>query len=667
MNTPLTLDYSTVFNAATHGMAITDLDSGVLVDVNAAWVAGTGIPAERARGRSGSELGLWRSVETRERILDELRRDGHVHRKEVELMLRGELVPHHVSGSMFETGGRRYVLWDFANLQAAKRAETALRDSEMRYRTLMEQSPLAIQVVGPDGRTRSVNRAWADLWGISIDESGDIHPLADAQLQRTGLLQAVHETFAGRWPSTQFVEFDRSADPDVPDSGGRRQARTVIYPSRSASGEIREVVLIQEDVTAVEAARAASRELMQQLETALEAGELGVWAFDAQRDSLIHFDARVSEFFGVPAFLGSAGVTLEQWLQRVHRDDQPRIRARIREASHTHLATQDTFRVFIGRGQVRHLHMAVVFKPGSTPSAQRAGGVVRDITKAVELEQQVIAASRRVEEANRSLTRHRDELEELVRERTGELVRARDESDSASRAKSAFLATVSHELRTPLNAIIGFSGLLHDGLSGPLSEVQAKQVLLIKRSGEQLLDLVQEILDLSSIEAGNLVVNPAAVPLITILQDQLEGFRLQAQTAGLELRPLVCDASIVVHADPRRLAQVVRNLLSNAVKYTVRGHVQLRVQRLEKVARIEVIDTGFGISREQLAQLFVPFQRIDHPGHLRAGTGLGLTISRRIVNAMGGDIGVDSAEGEGSLFWFTVPLQPSDRAPNPGA
>ena len=656
MSKTLPLDYSTVFNASILGMAITDVETGLLLDVNAVWSRATGIAPEAARGRSGAELGLWRSVEARERILGDLRRDGRVQREEVDIVLKGQVVPHYVSGVTFDMGGRRCVLWEFVDLRDTKRAESALRDSEMRYRTLMEQSPLAIQVIGPDGRTRGVNRAWEELWGVSLDALSDYNVLVDTQLNRTGLMQAVLKAFAGQGPFTTVVEYDRPPTGRGPGSGSKRQVRTVVYPSRGSTGDIQEVVLIQEDVTAVQAAQAASRELTQQLETALEAGELGVWSYDGAHDGLIHFDARTAAFFEVPEAVGRMGVTLDMWLQRIHRDDQERIRRRIVEASRTGLASEEQFRLFLPGRRIRHLHVAAVFKPGSTATAQRAGGVVRDITKAVELEHELLAASRRIEEANRDLTRHRDELEELVRQRTAELVRALDEARGASRAKSAFLATVSHELRTPLNAIIGFSGLLDEGMTGPLREDQARQVRLIRLSGQQLLDLVDEILDLSSIEAGSLVMNPMSVKLHTVLQEQLDGARLQAQTANLELRPLECDPAITVRADPRRLAQVTRNLLSNAVKYTARGHVAIRVRLLDGAARVEVVDTGLGVPVDQQSKLFTPFQRVEHPGHMRSGTGLGLAICRRMVSAMNGDIGVISVPGEGSTFWFTVPL-----------
>jgi signal transduction histidine kinase len=253
--------------------------------------------------------------------------------------------------------------------------------------------------------------------------------------------------------------------------------------------------------------------------------------------------------------------------------------------------------------------------------------------------------------------RHNRRLEQQVRERTRELERARDEAESASRAKSAFLATVSHELRTPLNAIIGFSSILLDESLGGLPAEQRKQVQIINESGRHLLDLIKDILDISSIEAGQLVIHLEAVELHKIVAEQTASMQTLAAERGLELRLEPPTEDVDVLADAIRLRQVLRNLLSNAIKFTDHGSVTVRSWADGDMMRIEVHDTGIGIPQGERDSLFNNFERIgDRKGRLRPGTGLGLAISRRLVEAMDGAIGCESEEGKGSLFWFSLPI-----------
>jgi len=263
--------------------------------------------------------------------------------------------------------------------------------------------------------------------------------------------------------------------------------------------------------------------------------------------------------------------------------------------------------------------------------------------------------------------RHHRRLERQVRDRTRELERARDQAESASRAKSAFLATVSHELRTPLNAIIGFSTiLLDDSLGGPQGE-QRRQMQLINDAGRHLLDLIKDILDISSIEAGQLVVHVEVVDLRKMLAEQVEAMQMLASERGLELRLEAADESVDVLADAVRLRQVLRNLLSNAIKFTDTGTITIREHVAGDMARVEVQDSGIGIPLGEQQALFNSFERIgDRKGRLRPGTGLGLAISRRLIEAMDGTIGCDSVEGQGSLFWFTVPIARRGKVPADG-
>ena len=264
--------------------------------------------------------------------------------------------------------------------------------------------------------------------------------------------------------------------------------------------------------------------------------------------------------------------------------------------------------------------------------------------------------------------RHRNtELATLVEARTGELrarevelVRARDDAESANRAKSTFLANMSHELRTPLNAILGYSQIMAKGAGLPPRA--REQVGVIRHSGEHLLGLINEVLDLSKIEAGKLTLAPSDFSLDQLFADAAAAFRPRLAEKGLEYRQTRAGGlPVVVHADVNRLRQVLFNLLSNAVKFTRAGRVWLEVRPAEGCrVRFEVGDTGVGVAADQLQAIFAAFHQTGESALAIQGTGLGLAISQRLVGQMGGEIQVESTPGRGSRFWFELPLAVGD-------
>jgi signal transduction histidine kinase len=234
------------------------------------------------------------------------------------------------------------------------------------------------------------------------------------------------------------------------------------------------------------------------------------------------------------------------------------------------------------------------------------------------------------------------------------------QASAASTAKSMFLATMSHELRTPLNAIIGFTTLVLERVTGEINAEQEHQLSIVKRSAHQLLDLITDILDVARVEAGKLKLDMSAVSVRAVLEEQVEAMRPAAEARGLALSVTDCPPDLVVRADRARLGQVVRNLLSNAVKFTDAGGITVSATLGDDGrARIDVNDTGIGISPVELATLFTPFRRSDDPRSAsRGGTGLGLSISRSLIVAMGGSLTAESTHGSGSTFTIVLPLAP---------
>ncbi|MGB8644998.1 MAG: PAS domain S-box protein [Anaerolineae bacterium] len=509
-------------------------------------------------------------------------------------------------------------------------AEEARRKSEARYRLLVENAPLGIMSVDRDGQVIDLNSKFVELLGFnSADQLRGVNIVHDAALVGSGVAEMAQCCLMGESSVTE--------QPYTTATGKQVYLRLHLTPRRDDSGQVIGMQGIAEDITERKHAEAAQHESEERLQFAMQAAGLAMWDMNMQTGELL---------IAHPGDDGTGWVYDRrangmEWSHYVHPDDWPRVE----KAMNDHLA---------GRTPVYEAEFKINLDgmPPEEHHASAGGDVQWTHHRGKVMMRDARGRALRVTGIDEDITERKQAEEELRK--------AKEAAETANRAKSAFLANMSHELRTPLNAILGFSQLMLRDTG--LAPDERENLQTINKSGEHLLSLINDVLEVSKIEAGRAALQLKDFDLHHLLSDLESMFRLRA--ADKKLRLLVdCEpaAPQFVRADEGKLRQILINLLSNAIKFTDEGGVTLRTRFVDGSPQrlaFEVQDTGIGIATEDIERVFNPFVQAESKRRtIQEGTGLGLTISREFVNLMGGKLTVTSQMGKGSIFKFDIQVE----------
>lgn len=383
----------------------------------------------------------------------------------------------------------------------------------------------------------------------------------------------------------------------------------------------------------------AMRNSEERLQIATIAASIGIWDWNIASNEL-NWDEQMLRLYRPEQ--SDFGDLLESWSRAILPEDRPGAMRALGAAMRGERELDEEFRIVWPNGTIRHIKAdAVVFRDAEGAPV-RMVGTSYDITEHKAAEQELL--------------RHRHHLEELVEARTQALSVAVTQAQAANRAKSVFLANMSHELRTPLNSVIGFSRLMAG--STHMQADEKRNLAIIHRSGNHLLTLINDILELSKIEAGRLTTQTEVVGLDGLLREVMDMVSMRAQQSGVALRLDSAGLPASARLDATKLRQVLLNLMSNAVKFTLRGAVTLVVRAGRQgddawCLDCAVVDSGIGIAMADQERIFEPFVQADGA---KEGTGLGLSISREFVRLLGGTLTLESTLGNGAAFRFAIPV-----------
>jgi len=523
-----------------------------------------------------------------------------------------------------QIGGKEKLLESFVDITVQKKAERALQQSLQKWEAIISASPDGIGVISLDGKLQLLSEKLATMFGYSSEESKtmlgkSILDFIDPS-NHAILIENIHKLLTGEKNHriTEYIGVKKDSSRFFVDANS-----TVLLDSE---GKPTSILFVERDITERKHAEDALNQVSTRLSLATRAGGVGVWDLDLVNNNLVWDDQMFALYkISKEDFSGA----YEAWKSGLHPEDMERSNTEIQMAIRGEKEFDTEFRVIWPDGSIHNIKALAIVQRDNSGKPLHILGTNWDITEQKKTE--------------------------------SILLKAKQDAEIANKSKSLFLANMSHEIRTPLNAIIGFSQLMNrDKL---LTDLQREYNISIMHAGEHLLALINDILELSKVEAGRVVLNPTNIDLKALLDEIKMIFNERVQAKNLQfIFETADDFPSYVLVDEHKLRQIFLNLIGNAVKFTDHGGIAVRA-RVDKIKEgtnmlvVEIQDSGVGIAESELNNLFKHFVQTSSGIKKGSGTGLGLALSRELARIMGGDITASSHLGKGSIFTFRVEIQ----------
>ncbi|HLP72006.1 MAG TPA: PAS domain S-box protein [Bacteroidales bacterium] len=602
--------FSTTFQTAPNAITVAESPSGKLIDINESFCLLTGYSVSEAVGKTALELSLWKNTKDREGMIEELLKNEVVHKREFQFRKKsGEVYTGLYSAKIIESKSGRRIITSVLDITERKKLLDTIRYERNLLRTLIDNIPDPVTIKDTEGRYLLNNKAHLQVIGAERQEevigknTFDFFPSKEAEIYNRDDKTVLD---SGKMIIDK-VEYARHADTGFP-----YWHLTSKIPIKDDSGKAVQILTISHDVTERKRSEDALRETDE---------------FNRSLLRTIPFGMDVVDETGTILFTGES----------------------FRQMFGNECTGKKCWELLCdNRQQCTGCPLMAGIKTGVTEICEVSGilgGKVFDIYHTGMM----YHGKKAMLEIFHDITeRKRNE---------GELIRSKEKAEESDRLKTAFLHNISHEIRTPMNAIVGFSNLLRE--PGITREEHDSYTEIIARSSNHLLSIVNDVIEISNVEAGRLKAATAEVSLRNLLNDLHQQFRPMAAEKNLQLTVDIPVKGEVSHisTDSTKLIQILSNLLNNAFKFTDTGNITFGYTVKEPDIEFFVSDTGIGIEPFEQPRIFERFYQVDSTvTRMHEGTGIGLSISKAYVELLGGKIWLRSAPGRGSIFYFTIPL-----------